>query len=127
MKKNNFSKRGVTLAETIVAIALIAIVSVMAVSICIYSYNQENKNLRDMRIASISSTAVDCFRFADTEEEFLSLLKKTDENFKKEEEKILLEGGDYILTLNISENVLSLLAVDKQDVEIYSLTYKKQI
>ena len=127
IKKINRKKAGVTLAETVVAIALIAIVSVMAVSISISSFNAEKKNLLDMQIAHLSSTAVDCFRFADDSEEFLSLLQTANENFIEKEGNITLAEKDYTLILTVNSNILTISAKDKEDEEIYSITYKKLI
>ncbi len=126
MKKKVSLKRGVTIIEAVVALAIIAIVSVMSVSMSLSSIKNENKNLRNMEIVAISSTAIDCFNFAETEEEFLSLLKKSNDNFEVREQKFVLSEKTYTLLLSIESNVLTTLATDTNGKEIYNLSYKKQ-
>ncbi len=130
MRKNFYLKKGATLIETIIAITILTIVSVMAVTVCVSSINAEERTLRDMEIASISSTAVDCFRFSDTEEELLSFLQQAEADFVLVDtisKFIKLEKIGYTLTLifDTDFSILTVEAIDNSNRQIFNLVYTK--
>lgn len=72
-KKN---KKGATLAEVAVALAVFGIVVAAATSITLSSVQARNNAFLESRAQEIVYNTVECFRFAETKEEFLGALNE---------------------------------------------------
>ena len=134
MRKN--LKKGVTLLETVIAIALLAIISVVAVSVSVSSIKSEEKNIQAMEISFIAENAIECFRFADNNTDFINALRKTtDENHpftpdkEGDENKYYYQKSAYkvVIVADYGTNTIQITAEDKNGNEIYSLSYKRSI
>lgn len=76
MVQKNKKKRGFSLAETAVALAVIAIVSGAAMSMVLSSADIEGSTMLTSYVINDAENVVDCFRYADTVEEFYIVLNK---------------------------------------------------
>lgn len=121
------NKRGISLAETIVAIALLTIVSVVIVTISVYSVRTERKNLRNMEVAVLSENAVDCFYFSDNIEQFSDLMEQTNSGYIYDNNVFTLKKTNYQITLNLSADFKTLLitALDDTGKKIYTFSCSK--
>ncbi len=134
IKKRNSLKKGVSIAETVIALAVIAVVSLMAVTVSVTSVKNEQKNLRDFEIRSLCETAIECFDFADDYSNFGRLfVTATDvlgfnENVEENYYEFIVTKQNFKLILKITRDTfstLNIVAKDIDDVEIYQLTYTK--
>ena len=134
MRKN--LKKGVTLLETVIAIALLAIISVVAVSVSVSSIKSEEKNIQAMEISFIAENAIECFRFADNNDKFIEVLNKTtDSEHPFTEDEIegkkcyIYKKSAYkvVIVADYGTNTIQITAKDKNGNEIYSLKYKRSI
>ena len=66
-QKSTNKKRGFSLAETALALAIVVAISVAATSLILSSSNVSTKGLIERRAYSHVSTLVDCFRYAEDE------------------------------------------------------------
>ena len=112
-------KKGVSLIETVIALAVISIVSVMAVNVSLFSIRSEQKNFRDFIITEKIETTINCFEFSSNEDELLSLLDK---------HGVLLEEEGYKIELNYSDNFtkINICAKDYKGKQIYQVDYAKR-
>ena len=116
--------KGVSLVEVIVAILIITIVSITATTLILSSSRVEERNLRGVEVSVITENAVECFRFAEDKNEFLTLLSKTGE-FSLEEDNVVFQSQNYkvIISADFTLKKITVLAVDSNEKEFYSLTY----
>ena len=66
---------GFVMAEVVIALSVILIVMVSALSIAIYSVGAKNKTVNESKAAAFAENLLECFKEATSEEEFLSLVK----------------------------------------------------
>ena len=68
---------------------------------------------------------LECFRFAETEEEFETAIKKCGNYIKDEEGNFVLAGGNVTVTVttDFTEKTLKYLAVDSKGEELYSFNF----
>lgn len=64
MKENMKSRRGVALAEAVIALVVIGIISVATLTIIFSSVQVENKTIVAMDVRNQAENAIECFRFA---------------------------------------------------------------
>ena len=124
------NKRGMTLLETVVALALLAIISVVSISVSVMSIKSEEKNIQATEIAIICENAVECFRFDSDPNKFKDLFEKTGENLSKGEKSdnvFTIEKSSYSVTITIVEQKISIVATGKNGAEIYSLEYVRAL
>ena len=122
------SKKGVSLIETVIAIAVLVILSAFVTTISVYSVGAEAKNARDMEIASESENVLECFEFSSDIDEMFSLLKKTDDEYVKSENTISLNKSNYGITIIVADDFssISLNAVAKDGNVICQYEYEKR-
>ncbi len=134
IKKRNSLKKGISIVETVIALAVIAMVSVMAVTVSVTSIKTEQKSLRDFEIRSLCETAIECFDFADDCNNFGNLfVVATDvlgfnENVEENYYEFIVTKENFKMILKITRDTFStinIVAKDIDDVEIYQQTYTK--
>lgn len=78
MKKNICSRKGVSLVEVVIALAIITLVSIATLTVIFMSVNVERKTVAAAEVGNMAENAVECFRFADGNEDvFVECLNKT--------------------------------------------------
>lgn len=134
MKRKINSRRGISIMEVVIAIAVIGIITVSSITLLSHSISIERQNLRNTEIKIYSENAIDCFRFASNREEFFAFIKETadfkdqnDNGILEENESILLEKIDYTIAikLNIEYNNIIVTTTNSDGAEIYKLEYTK--
>ena len=125
MKRRNF-KRGVSMMEVVIAIFIISLVTAVSATLIVSAVKNEEQTLRTTQIAVICDNAIDCFNVASNDEEFISLLQKTD-SFVKDEQSFKLEKSNFTVLLftDFSQDKLSILCTDNGGNTIYSNNYVK--
>ena len=110
-------KKGFSIAEVVIAIAVISIISVSAVTTVTLSVKNQQKNLRNHDIAITCDTVINCFRFGD-----LSSLSIKEENGIK-----FIDRGSYVLEIKIDKNnaKITLTANDLSGNELHKVEYEK--
>ena len=66
---------GFVMAEVVIALSVILIVMVSALSIAIYSVGAKSKTVNESKATAFAENVLECFKEATSEEEFLSLVK----------------------------------------------------
>lgn len=112
-------KKGFTIAEVVIAIAVISIISVSAVTTITLSVKNQRKNLRNHDIAFTCNTVIDCFRFGD-----LSQLSTIYENNYDGTTKTI-NRGSYKLYIATTDNTITLTAKDNNNNELHKVFYEK--
>lgn len=118
------SRRGISLVEVAVALAVITIISAAALSLVISSAKVDANSLRTTQVMMHAENALECFRFADSKDDFLELMKKTG-NYYDEDGRYLLSEKNYVVTVTYNEKVLTFKAVDDSGEEIYAYEFTK--
>ena len=125
-KRKNL-KRGITLLETVIALSLLAIISVVSISVSVSSIKSEERNIQATEIALICENAVECFRFSKSNDKFKESFEKTLEDGESLQEVetncYILQKTAYSVTFLIDVNKITVTAKDKNGKEIYSLEY----
>ena len=67
------ARKGMSLVEVVVALAVIAIISSAAFSLVLSSANLEADAVRTTAVSAAADDVLDCFRYADDNGEFLRL------------------------------------------------------
>jgi prepilin-type N-terminal cleavage/methylation domain-containing protein len=121
-------KKGFSIAEVVIAIAVISIISVSAVTTVTLSVKNQQKNLRNHDIAITCDTVINCFRFAQIEGDltFENLLKNA--NLVKEDEPFSnsIDRGSYILHIVVENgNKITLTAKDLSGNQLHEVSYEK--
>ena len=120
LKIFNKLKKGFSIAEVVIAIAVISIISVSAVTTVTLSVKNQQKNLRNHDIAITCDTVINCFRFGD-----LTTLEKIYGN-KYENNTNTIDRGSYILVIDDTiTNKITLTAKDLSGNQLHEVSYVK--
>jgi len=125
--KRNRSRRGISLVEVVVALAVITIISAAALSLVISSARVDANSLRSTQVMMAAENVLECYRFAESELEFEKLLKKTG-GYEEEPEAsgtYFLTEKSYTITVNYTDTQLTFSAADSDGKEIYSYEFDK--
>lgn len=125
MKQNISSRRGISMVEVVVALVIISIVSASALSMIMMSIRVERKALTAMEVENAAEDAVDCFRFAQNNDQlFLEYLQKTGD-FVEEDGNFVMRSSAYTVTIRPGTNQFEYSAVNSDGEEICVFTYKR--
>ena len=128
MRRSSFksarSRRGISLVEVVVALAVITIISAAALSLVISSARVDANSLRSTQVMIAAENSLECYRFAESEEEFAALLEKTGD-YKKVDGAYVLTEKAYVITVNYTDTKLTFSATDGDGEEIYSYEFDK--
>ena len=122
--KRNRSRRGISLVEVVVALTVIAIISSAALSLVISSARVDANSLRSTQVMMAAENALECYRFAESKEEFAALLEKTGD-YKGSDGVFVLTEKSYTITVSYSAEKLIFSAADGDGEEIYSYEFDK--
>ena len=125
MKKNMKSRKGVALAEAVIALVVIGIISVATLTIIFSSVQVENKTIVAMDVRNQAENAIECFRFAKGDKEtFIACLNQTtvsdEPNFENTEENpfvYVLDKGGYRIEITLHEKTQTTKDEDGNDVQ----------
>jgi prepilin-type N-terminal cleavage/methylation domain-containing protein len=120
----NRSRRGISLVEVVVALAVITIISAAALSLVISSARVDANSLRSTQVTIAAENSLECYRFAESEEKFAELLEKTGD-YKKVDGAYVLTEKAYVITVNYTNTKLTFSATDGDGEEIYSYEFDK--
>lgn len=127
--KRIFARKGFSLVEVIVALAVIAIISTAAFSLVLSSAKLEADAVRTTAVSAAADDVLDCFRYADSNEEFFAAICKLDEYQTTDDGQYVLNKPSYTVYVNVDDDELSFNAYKTRDGEtgelIYSYQYKK--
>lgn len=127
--KRIFARKGFSLVEVIVALAVIAIISTAAFSLVLSSAKLEADAVRTTAVSAAADDVLDCFRYADSNEEFFAAICKLDEYQTTDDGQYVLNKPNYTVYVNVEGDELSFNAYKTRDGEtgelIYSYQYKK--
>lgn len=122
--KSARSRRGISLVEVIVALAVITIISTAALSLVISSARVDANSLRSTRVMIAAENALECYRFAENEEEFAELLGNTGDYIEADGSYVLTESS-YAITVKYEDDSLRFTAIDSDGKEIYNYEFYK--
>lgn len=122
--KRNRSRRGISLVEVIVALAVITIISTAALSLVISSARVDANSLRSTQVMMAAENVLECYRFAESKEEFAALLEKTGD-YKKVDGAYVLTEKAYVITVHYTNTKLTFSATDSDEKEIYKYEFNK--
>lgn len=122
--KSARSRRGISLVEVVVALAVITIISAAALSLVISSARVDANSLRSTQVTIAAENSLECYRFAESEEEFATLLEKTGD-YKKVDGAYVLTEKAYVITVHYTDTKLTFSATDGDGEEIYSYEFDK--
>lgn len=110
MKENMKSRRGVALAEAVIALVVIGIISVATLTIIFSSVQIENKTVVAMDVRNQAENAIECFRFAKGDKNtFFACIEKIAEgeqcNFAKGDTDFVLDMGGYEMRITVYEEM----------------------
>ena len=132
MKKTqkNTGRRGMTIAEMAISMAIILTVSVATISLQITSIQQESKNSQLNAVIQYGDEVLDCFQWAQNQTEFRNAVGRL--GFVETEQDsgvYTLDRGNMQIKITISGQGTSMKmtveAVDADDEIIYEFTYEK--
>lgn len=126
MKKQNVAKRGITMMEVVIALVIITVVTAAVVTIMFVSVNIEAGTVTAIESANSAENAIECFRFAKNEEEFVEALNKTALYTSKTEGEYTSEGYGYTVTIIYHDTYFEYYAVAADGEEIYAFTFPQQ-
>lgn len=136
MKENMRSRKGVALAEVVIALVVITIVSAATLSVIFSSVQIENKTIVAMDVRNQAENAIECFRFAKSNvETFIACLNQTeDNNFAPtgENNTYVLDKGGYKTTITVTVDNTDAMTgfefvatYENNDEEIYRFDFPK--
>ena len=97
-------KRGISLAEAVIALAVILIVTVAALSVALTSIAVKRKTLYASYAQDFARNAYECFIAAEDEEDFVALIEFAEGAFLAEKDgkyTYVNEEKDYIATIKV--------------------------
>lgn len=124
-------RRGISMVEMVVALAIVMLVSAATVTLLVTTSVSEAKTAAAMAAADLGESAVECFRYAEDEDDFYAALRLLDPGFVKEADAAgyVLDVGSCraAITVDFSADVdrLEFCAVDADGGEVCRLSYEK--
>lgn len=121
------SRRGITITEVTITLVIIGIISAAALSVVLYSVNVEKNSFSVIEAENAAENALACFRFAETEEEFVEALGKTGAYEKQGDGSYIFIGNGCTVTVraDYSQHYFEYNAVNANGEKIYSFRYPK--
>ena len=118
MNEQLHNQKGVSVAEVVIALAIIAVISAFTLSLIVMSIGVESKSVAAIEVKNAAENAIECFRFAKnnagegsfagvtTSQLFLQCLQKTGSYVSADEgSKFILEiEGCTITIMQITQN-----------------------
>lgn len=130
MRKMNLrglrSKKGMSLVEVVVALTVITIISAAALSLVISSARVDANSLSSTQIMMAAENALECFRFAQNDEDFTTLLKKTGD-YSVIEGVCVMNEPSYVIAVDAdyTNGKLTFTAIDSAGKEICTYEFDK--
>ena len=126
-RRNN--RRGVTMVEVVVALIMISVVSAAALTMVMMSISVEQKAVTSLSVKTDAENVLNCFRYAETEEEFLEALKKTGAYEKDAEGHFVLSAEEFsvIVSADFSADSFVYTATNPDGEIIYTFTYPRSL
>ena len=133
MRKN--TRKGFSLLEALVSLTVVVIVSIATVSLMLTSARLDGENMRSFEAHNQAENAVECFRFAESENEFLQAFAKSLQTpveegelptFEEIEGQNVFSQNGYVVTftaLDFGNNKFAYTA-SENGVEIYTFIYE---
>ena len=123
MKRILKNKRGFTIAETIIALAIISTISISAVALSVSSQNASRLALQKQQAQFYAADIISCYRASSTNEEFTKNVKFALEIESDDISSITLSGG-MTATLTIENGKLT-VTISKGVKQLTSLEFTK--
>lgn len=117
------NRRGMSLLEVVIALTVITIISASALSLVLSSAKSDAKALRTTQVIIAADNALECFKFADNEDEFKTLITKTGEYVSAGDGSYVLTEEAYTVTVTYSAESVQFKAVDNDNEVIYEYVY----
>ena len=99
MNRQLHSRKGVSIAEVVIALAIIAVISAFTLSLIVMSISVESKSVAAIEVKNAAENAIECFRFArDNQNEEISCFDETAQTYTLSQLFFLClrETGNYI-------------------------------
>ena len=129
-KQKNTGRRGMTIAEMAISMAIILIVSAATISLQISAIRQESKNSQLSAVIQYGDEVLDCFQWAQNQTEFRDAVEVL--GFVETEPNsgvYTLGRGNMLITVTINTQEatmkMTVKAVNADDETIYEFTYEK--
>ena len=119
-------RRGFTLMEAVVAIAVVVIVSFAAMTLALSSVRAEERAVRLNEVSILAENAVECYRAAgDDVEAFKKLMvdSKNGEKVTSGGNTVTLARRGYTVIMAISDGGIVITAEDEDGKEFYELKW----
>lgn len=105
------SRKGLSLVEVMVALAVIAIISAAALSLVVSSSRLDAKSVKTAKVMMAAENALECFRYADDTGEFKDLLNETDAVYTSQDGKLVTNANGYVIHITVDETYKELTFV----------------
>lgn len=125
------SRKGFSIMEVVVALVVITLVSGVVATLIASSDTIERNTMSVLNATNVTENIIDCYRFADSKEEFEPLLQKLgikyEHSLNEEKDQYLIIKDNYRITVEI-DFVAHRLEIDTivDGDEIYSYIYTKE-
>ena len=127
-------RKGVTLVELVIALSVISIITIAAISMLHTSIKIEVKSAAIIEANNTVESIVEAFDYSDDADEFLEILKELNNKWEfspgiPEESQVpqyVLNQGTYIITIDYTDNKIEINAIYSDGQKIYeNITYFK--
>ena len=125
-------RKGFSIIEVVVALVIITLVSTVVMTIIRSSDTIERNTMSVMEATTITENVIECFRYADSKEEFDPLLEKFVESYEfgynsDNLDRYVIYNGKYRITIVI-DYVADEIEIDTvvDGKEIYNCIYTKE-
>lgn len=127
------SRKGLSLVEVMVALAVIAIISAAALSLVVSSSRLDAKSVKTAKVMMAAENALECFRYANNTKELSDLLNETGTFYISPDGKLVTSANGYVIHITVDEtyNKLTFIAYETNDEgkktneEIYKYEFTK--
>ena len=138
MEKHIRARKGISLAEVVIALVVITIISLATLSVVFVSAKVESKTIVAMEVRNSAENAMECFRFAggsvDTFKKCLNLSVGADEDavdvWQFADDTYSYNAGRYMVTIKLIKDENNKLigfeyaAKDSTGADVYDFTFK---
>lgn len=124
--KNNGKKRGFSIAEAVVALFLISIISASAILVITNSTQIEFQALQTMQISTDIENMVESFRFSSSQDEFENTLSNVYGDAYNLESDTLTQKNYSIKFVIYSETIINITVTNTAGNQTKSVSYEKR-
>jgi len=119
------NKKGFTIVEVVISMALLVTISTLSATICLSAVKQNKKSLLIVEANSISLDMIEIYKVSDNSDEVYSLIENVYGIDIENNNEFYINNIKYNISINEETNTISIISYSINNELLKSVTYEK--